>query len=86
MARTLLLEIVLAEVEQGVEPNPPVLNSKWLTLWRKTWSVSLRKPTKRFKVKRSVAKHRAKVYWCNLFAIRHFFKRTKGYVRTYVFF
>ena len=56
----------------GFVPEPPKLDKKWLARWRHTWGVRIRKPTKRYKVKRSILKQRLKVFWSNVLAVRWF--------------
>ena len=74
MARSMMLTLSLASVSDDVVPEPPQLSYKWLSRWRHVWGVSFRKPTKRFKVRRSILKQRLLIYWSNLLALRWFMK------------
>ena len=77
-ARSLLLACSVACVADGTLPEPPHLSRKWLSRWRHSWGVSLRKPSKRYKVRKAVLKARLKVYWSNLLALRFFFLKVFG--------
>ena len=77
-ARTLLMAMCMRRLEGGVSPEPPVINRRWLSRWRHTWGVSLRKPTRRFKVKRLVLLNRLETYWSNLLVTRIFLRKVYG--------
>ena len=77
-ARTLLMAMSMRRLEGGVSPQPPVINERWLSRWRHTWGVSLRKPTRRFKVKRHVLLKRLETYWSNLCVTRIFLRKVYG--------
>ena len=68
-AQSMMLTLSIASVSGDVVPEPPKLNRKWISRWRHTWGISLRKPTKRFKVRRSILKARLLIYWSNLLAL-----------------
>ena len=71
-ARSILGAMCLDNVAGDVAPDPPVINARWLQAWRYQWGVSLKKPSNRYKVKRSVLKQRLVIYWSNLVAVRWF--------------
>ena len=48
----------------------PVLTKRWLRGWKQEYGVSLRKPTKRFKVKRDVLRGRLRSMWLSNVRIR----------------
>ena len=77
-ARTLLMAMSMRRLEGGVSSQPPVINKRWLSRWRHTWGVSLRKPTRRFKVKRHVLLNRLETYWSNLLVTRIFLRNVYG--------
>ena len=77
-ARSILGAMCLGNVAGDVVPDPPKLDRKWLQKWRLRWGVSLKKPSKKYKVKRSVLKARLLIYWSNLFAVRWFFWKRFG--------
>ena len=48
----------------------PVIDRKWLSRWKRDYGISLRKPTKRYKVKRSVLVGRLRAMWLTNVRIR----------------
>ena len=48
----------------------PLLDKRWLHRWKKEYGVSLRKPTKRYKVKRTVLRERLRCMWTTNVRIR----------------
>ncbi len=72
-AQVLQQSIVQAQIEAGLRSTPVVLDRKWLSAWCFKWGVIMRKPNRRFKVKRAVLKDRLCIYWSNIHAIRIFF-------------
>ena len=77
-ARSILGSISVENVAEGLVPDVPVLDNKWLTRWRLRWGVSLKKPSQRFKVKRAVLKARLLIYWANVLIVRWFFWKLFG--------
>ena len=57
----------------------PVLNRKWLQTWKREYGVSLRKPTKRFKVRRDVLRGRLRSMWLSNVRIRALAKACFGF-------
>ena len=47
-ARVLLQEIVHSLLEQGLVPDPPVLDNKWMLMWRDEWKVCYKRPNRRY--------------------------------------
>ena len=63
------------EIENGsVAPHTrlalPNLNYGWLRKWRRIYGVSARMANLHFKASRNVIKHRLRVFWCNVIAVR----------------
>jgi hypothetical protein len=63
------------EIENGlVAPHTrlalPNLNYGWLRKWRRIYGVSARMANLHFKASRNVLKHRLRVFWCNVIAVR----------------
>ena len=77
-ARALAMAISMETCSNGVLPDPPVIDGKWLARWRHQWGVNLRRPTTRYKVSRQVLKSRLKLFWSNILAVRFFFTKCFG--------
>ena len=48
----------------------PILDKNWLHRWKKEYCITLRKPTKRYKVKRTVLRERLRAMWLTNVRIR----------------
>ena len=48
----------------------PILDKNWLHRWKKEYGISLRKPTKRYKVNRTVLRDRLRAMWLTNIRIR----------------
>ena len=62
----------------GMFVSLPVLDKHWLQRWKHSCGVSLRKPTKRYKVKRSVMRGRLRAMWVTNVRVRALAKFTLG--------
>ena len=62
----------------GMFVSIPVLDRHWLRRWKHSCGVSLRKPTKRYKVKRSVMRGRLRSMWLTNVRVRALAKFSLG--------
>ena len=77
-ARSILGVMVVHNAANGLLPDVPVIDRAWLMRWRFNYGVSLKKPSKRFKVKRSVLKARLLIFWSNVLVVRWFLWKRFG--------
>jgi hypothetical protein len=54
---------LLASLRHGVKTRLPQITPKWIKLWMKEYHVSLRKPSKRWKVPFPIFMERLRVFW-----------------------
>ena len=65
--------------ESGVPCDGVKISSRWLSIWKQEYRVSLRKPNRRWKVSRSVLLERLRIGWCNIFRVRKYIMLMFGY-------
>ena len=79
-AMALRLQCMVAAASAGVRVAVPrIQGTTWLWRWRRTYNVSLRKPSKRWKVPRKVLLVRLKILWLNLIRVRCLAMLSLGY-------
>jgi hypothetical protein len=69
-----------AQFEAGVIIVDQVaLSSRWLSQWRHEYGLSLRGPSRRYKVPKAVLAERLEIGWLNVFRVRAAIEALKGY-------
>ena len=61
-AKQLVQDYVSACLINGVQPNPPTINGKWLKRWQMEYHLSFRKPNRKFKVPKKVLEDRLQIF------------------------
>jgi hypothetical protein len=78
-AKQLVQDYVVACLENGTQPDPPVINSKWLSRWRMEYRLSFRRPNRKFKVPKKVLEERLLTFWLNCYRLRYLAFQILGY-------
>ncbi len=78
-ARLLMEEFVAEHLRRGRVAPAAVINSPWLTRWKRQYGVSLRQPNRKWKVSRSVLKDRLRIGWSNILRVRKLIALVHGY-------
>ena len=69
-AKYLQEKALVAAARENISVDLPDVSNEWIRQWRKEFHVSLRKPTRKFKVPRSVFNERCRITWCNVYRAR----------------
>ena len=78
-AATLVEDYIVECARRGVQARAPSISHCWLRMWRLYYGVSLRKPNRKWKVKRWVLAERLRIAWENTFRVRALAKAVLGY-------
>jgi len=78
-AKQLVQDYVVACMENGTVPDPPVITPKWLSEWRMQYRLSFRRPNRKFKVPKRVLEERLIVFWINCCCVRFLAVHMLGY-------
>jgi len=65
------MSCVVQALNAGFKPRvPKIVGTSWLWNWRKQYSISLRRPNKRWKVPKRVLLQHMRTMWLNFIRIR----------------
>ncbi|MCP4241947.1 MAG: hypothetical protein GY772_15435, partial [bacterium] len=78
-ARLLREEYLLQGLRLRAPVRAPKVTSPWLLRWRRQYGVSLRRPNRRWKVRRPVLLERLRIMWLNLIRLRELCRLAHGY-------
>ena len=78
-AKQITQDYVTASLLNGIKPDPPTINAKWLKRWQMEYAVSLRKPNRKYKVPKKVLEDRLQIFWKNIARLRAAAIKLLGY-------
>ena len=78
-AKQITQDYVTASLLNGIKPDPPTINAKWLKRWQMEYAVSLRKPNRKYKVPKKVLEDRLQTFWKNIARLRAAAIKLLGY-------